>query len=64
MRDRIQQLKNVGAIKDAKSLSAKAKTLIGKMTDDEFHAIITTHSKIADAKHKKGFADAVQMHGF
>lgn len=64
MRDRMQQLKNIGVIKDAKSLSAKAKTLIGKMTDDEFHAVITAHSKISDPKQKKGFADAVQMHGF
>lgn len=61
---RVEQLKNLGVIKDDTSLSANAKTLLDNMTDDEFHAVVTARAKISDPQHKDDYDQAIQMHGF
>ena len=60
---RIDQLKNAKVV-DPSKLSQKAKDLIGHLTEDEFHAILTVHAKISDATHRTAVEDAIQNHGF
>ncbi|MCB1809079.1 MAG: hypothetical protein KDK04_28305 [Candidatus Competibacteraceae bacterium] len=61
---RVEQLQNLGVIKDDASLSANAKALIENMTDDEFHAVVTARAKISDGGHRDDYDQAIQMHGF
>ena len=61
---KVDQLKNLGVIKDESDLSANAKTLLDNMTDDEFHAVVTARAKIADSQHKDDYDQSIQMHGF
>ena len=61
---RIQQLKNAGILDKTKDLEPKAKALVDNLTDEEFHAILTVHSKISDANDQKDFGGHIRMMGF
>ena len=61
---KVEQLKNMGVIKDENDLSDNAKTLLDNMTDDEFHAVVTARAKIGDQQHRDNYDQSIQMHGF
>ena len=60
---RIDQLKNAGIIKDAKDVLSDAAELIGSLTDDEFHAILTARAKI-DPANQQIFDQTILKAGF
>ena len=64
MHEKAQQLVNAGIIKKKSDLKPNAKKLINSMTDDEFHAVITSHAKCDSKPHREKIADTVQLHGF
>jgi hypothetical protein len=60
---RIDQLKNAGIV-DPRKMDRKARSLIDRMTDDEFHAIVTVHAKIPNASDRKNFREQIHTMGF